>query len=81
MSDKTPEQLESALTEAWNAAQAAGLIGGLYFDREDIHRTAEEHELGELTDEQARAALKRFHLFEIQDQDTLVDAIRWEIEK
>ena len=81
MSDKTPEQLESALTEAWNVVLAAGLIGGPYFNREDIQCIAEEYELGELTDEQARAVLKRFHLFEVQDQDTLVDAIRWEIEK
>mgnify|MGYP001766232211 CR=1 FL=1 len=77
----TDTQLERALTEAWNAARDAGLIGGSYFDREDVHRTAEEYELGELTDEQARAALKRFHLFEIQDQDTLAEAIQWEIEK
>ena len=79
--DDNATQLEAVLTEVWDAARNAGLIGGSYFDREDVRRTAEEYELGELTNKQARAALKRFHLFEVQDQDTLVDAIRWEIEK
>ena len=70
------KQILAYLAEAWRNAVDAGLVAGNWYDMEDLQNIAEEWELPKPTTEQAKNALRRFHFYDIQDAETLADAIR-----
>lgn len=66
------------LSKAHALAAERGLVAGGYWQLEDVHECARENAEVTLTDEQARKALAVFARYEIQDGDTLLDAI-WDV--
>ncbi len=69
------------LSEAWNRASALGLVGGTYYDHKDVRNAAEEWELGDVDEQTATRALRIFHRYEVQDGETLADALREAIDR